>query len=75
MPTKTELHELDIQKAVERALSRIVAEGGGNGSVLSVARDGSGLEEAVDSGAYNSSDAYLAYEVIGDIIGANVLAP
>ena len=71
MPTKTEIHELTIQKAVERALSEIY----GSGEVLAASRSGSILQQSLDGGSYNSSGSYVQYEVSGDICALYPVGP
>lgn len=63
MPTRDERHVLEIEKAVNRALSEAVSAL----DTLATARDGSGFNEELHSGTYNSSDEYVRYEVAGDI--------
>lgn len=70
MVTRTEIHELEVQKAVERALSQI-----DGATILQAARNGSGFAESLNSGTYNSSDEYVQYEVSGDVAGLYPVGP
>ena len=71
MPNKDELHVLRIQQAVESALSTFMDSGG----ITAAMRDGSGLDEVVDSGSYDSDDEYTQYEVSGDICAVYPVGP
>lgn len=71
MPTRDERHVLEIEKAVNRALSEAVSAL----DTLATARDGSGFNEELHSGTYNSSDEYIAYAVYGDDFNENTFGP